>query len=226
MTKPQKLSPLHDTAQQLGARFITQAGWQVVQDYGNVESEIDDARQSVALADMSANGKLLIEGESAGKLLQATWNLPELAVGAGAAISDGLVFRLRSDQFFLNTPPGDEAKTLQHLTHKLAAQSEFVTLTDITHGQAELRLCGPNSSELLSRLCGLDFHPESFPNMTAKQSSLAKTRQLIIRRDLDQLPAYTIIGARSLVAYLWGTILEAGRDLAIRPIGQAALEKL
>ena len=78
----------------------------------------------------------------------------------------------------------------------------------------------------------MDLHPKAFPNNSAKQSSVAKTSQLIIRSDrvsasgATTVTAYTLIGARSLAAYLWETVLEAGRDLGIAPIGQAALEQL
>ncbi|MCP5095608.1 MAG: hypothetical protein GY943_08660, partial [Chloroflexi bacterium] len=62
-----------------------------------------------------------------------------------------------------------------------------------------------------------------FPNGMAKQSSVAKTTQIIIRRDLGNMPAYALIGGRSLAVYLWQTILEAGQDLGIQPVGLEAL---
>ena len=79
---------------------------------------------------------------------------------------------------------------------------------------------------LLSKMCGLDFHPAEFPNGTAKQSSFAKTTQLIIRSDLNDVPAYYIIGARSLGDYLWKVIIEAGREWDLIPIGLDALNIL
>jgi heterotetrameric sarcosine oxidase gamma subunit len=112
------------------------------------------------------------------------------------------------------------------LTNQAADHPDLITVTDVTHGNAELWLIGPNSAELLSRLCGLDFHDSQFPNGTAKQSSLAKTTQLIIRRDLGDVPTYALIGGRSLAAYLWQTILEAGQDWGIQPTGLAALRPL
>ena len=87
-------------------------------------------------------------------------------------------------------------------------------------------MIGPASQELLSKVCGLDFHPSVFPNETAKQSSLAKTTQLIIRRDIGKLPAFSIIGAQSLGPYVWDTPMEAGREFGIVPIGRAALAAL
>ena len=103
---------------------------------------------------------------------------------------------------------------------------QFITITDVTHGRSEILVIGPSSPELLSKLCGLDFHPSIFPDMVAKQSSFAKTSQLIIRRDIVGLVAFSIIGARSLGEYLWSTIIEAGREWDITLLGQSALNTL
>ena len=87
-------------------------------------------------------------------------------------------------------------------------------------------MIGPDSQELLSKVCGLDFHPSVFPNETAKQSSLAKTTQLIIRCDIDELMAFSIIGVQSLGPYVWDILMEAGREFGVVPIGTAALAAL
>jgi glycine cleavage system aminomethyltransferase T len=62
--------------------------------------------------------------------------------------------------------------------------------------------------------------------MAAKQSGFAKTNQLIIRRDIVGLAAFSIIGARSLGEYLWHTVIEAGCEWDITLIGQSALNTL
>jgi heterotetrameric sarcosine oxidase gamma subunit len=222
MNQPVKLSPIHQTAVKWQAQFEVAAGWQVAQLYQSVEAETAAARQHVALADASANGKISVQGEQAGAILQAS----DLAIGAGQTAEFGHIYRLRANLFFVSTPPGAEAAAMRLLTAAAQSRSDLVTVTDMTHGRAELLLVGPAAAELLGRLCGLDFHPSAFPNDTAKQSSVAKTTQLVIRRDAGNLPAYTLIGARSLAAYLWETILHAGRDLEITPVGQAAINKL
>jgi sarcosine oxidase subunit alpha len=212
MTQPVKLSPIQQFAEKWQGQFVMQEGWQVVQMYRSLEAETAVAQQSIALCDQSHNSKIRVEGQTAGQLLQAD----ELAINAGKQLDDGYVYRLRRELFFVHTavPP------IQHTT------TDLITITDVTHGNAELWLVGPRSAELLSRLCGLDFHDSQFPNHTAKQSSLAKTTQLIIRRDVSKLPAYGIIGTRSLGMYLWPTLMQAGRDLGIEPIGLAAFNQL
>lgn len=217
-----KLSPIYEIAKQLNAEFVEQDGWQVARKLSKVAST-----ESVAFCHQSHNGKIRIEGQTAGAMLDAE----ELAIGAGKAVEYGRIYRLRQDLYFVCVD-GDGGETAVTLTHQAAGHPGLITVTDVTHGSAELWLIGPNSAELLSRLCVLDFHDSQFPNGTAKQSSVAKTTQLIIRHDLiapaglQTAPAYALIGGRSLAAYLWQTIMEAGQDLGIQPIGSAVLESL
>ena len=219
---PVKLTPLHATAQRLGATFTEQRGWRIPEIYTTSEAEIAAAQGNLALADETPNGKLLLEGDQAESVLMAVFDLDSLKVNEGR---DG-IYRLRNDLFFISTPPGREVSTQRKLTTALKASEQFATVTDITHGRATIRVIGPDSQALLSKVCGLDFHPSVFPNETAKQSSLAKTAQLIIRCDIGELLAFSIIGAQSLGPYVWDTLMEAGREFGIVPIGRASLAAL
>ena len=219
---PIKLTPLHSTAQRLGATFTEQRGWRLPEVYTTPEAEVAAARERLALADETPNGKLLLEGAQTDSVLRDAFDLGSLKINEGR---DG-IYCLRNDIFFISTSPGEENSTQKKLTTASAASEQFVTVTDITHGRAEIRVIGPDSRALLSKVCGLDFHPSAFPNETAKQSSLVKTTQLIIHRDIGELPAYSIIGAQSLGPYVWDTLMEAGREFGVVPIGKAALTAL
>ena len=219
---PVKLTPLYSIAQRLGATFIEQRGWRIPEVYTTVEDEIVAAQERLALADETSNGKLLLEGDQAESILMDVFDLGVLKINEGR---DG-IYRLRNDVFFISTPPGREVRTQRKLTNTLKASEQFVTVTDVTHGRAEIRVIGPHSQELLSKVCGLDFHPSAFPNKAAKQSSLAKTTQLIIRCDIGELPAFSIIGVQSLGPYVWDTMMEAGTEFGVVPIGRAALAAL
>jgi heterotetrameric sarcosine oxidase gamma subunit len=212
-----KQTPIYEIAKKSNAKFVERDGWQVAQNFGQAAGT-----ESVALCDQSHRGKIRVEGQAAGAMLDAD----ELAIGASKAVDDGRIYRLRRDLFFVTTEAGPVADAARSLTNRAADQPHLITVTNVAHGNAELWVIGPNSAELLSRLCGLDFHDSQFPNGTAKQSSVAKTTQLIIRRDLGDVPAYALIGGRSLAAYLWQTIKDAGQDLGIQPIGSATLNPL
>ena len=223
---PIKLTPLYTVARRLNAQFAEQHGWKTPEIYATLEAEIAAARSGVVLADETSNGKITIEGDQAEAVLHTALDPPTLAINAGVVIGSDRIYRLRSDFFFVSTPPGGENATRKKLTAAVGESEGFVTVTDIIHGQVEIRVIGPASQDLLSKLCGLDFHASAFPNGAAKQSSLAKTARLIIRRDIGELRAFSLIGAQSLGVYLWDTIMQAGREFGLAPIGRAAVQTL
>ncbi|MGB0387588.1 MAG: sarcosine oxidase subunit gamma family protein [Ardenticatenaceae bacterium] len=222
-----RLSPLYQTHLSLNARFGEVSEWKVAQSVSQESAELSAARDGVALSDLSDRAKVMVEGALASELLGLALGVAEVAINSGVAVGDDTyVYRLRRDRFYVSAPTGQEAAMRSILNAALAEVDGLVTVTDMTNGRAELLLAGPNSATCLSRVCGLDFYETKFPNHTAKQSSVAKTRQLIMRRDIGDLPAYYISGGRSFAVYLWKIILEAGQDLAIRPIGRKTVAEL
>ena len=222
------LSPFHSRLRTLDAEFAGRDGWQVAERFPEAGS--DAASRGVAIADESANGKLQVQGEEAEGLVGAAFSAPALAVGKSAsieALGPGRVCRLRRDLFFIGTAPEEAAAALDRLRREPGASENAETaVADLTHGRSELRLVGPAAPELLSKVCGLDFDPRRFLDGDARQSSVAKTRQLIVRGDAGGLPSYSLIGGRSLGAYLWDTLMQAGAEFAIAPLGLRDLRAL
>ena len=221
-----KLSPLYGVARSAGAQFCEVAGWQVPEVYTGAELESAAARRGVSLCDQTARGRLQVLGPAAAAVLAAVYQVTELPAGRGAAAGAYRVYRLRDDLFFLSTSAGDEGAAVREIETAARDRGHFVTVTDMTHGRAEILVLGPTSPDLLRRVCGLDFDPAVFVGGRAAQSSVARTQQLIIRRDLGSVPAFSLMGARSVAAYLWETLMAAGREWGIAPIGRAGLQSL
>ncbi len=217
---PVKLSPLHETARDLGARFAESSGWRIPEAYSAPDAEIAAAKRGVALADETANGKLQVEGRDA----ETVWESQVVEIGGGVAVGSERVYRLRGDCFFVSTSPGRDIAVRRALMDR--ASGRFVTVTNLTHAFSEIRVLGPDAPTLMSRVCGLDFAAAAFSDGAAKQSSVARTTQLVIRRDAAVLPAFSVLGARSLATYLWEILMGAGADLQIAPIGLGAIRAL
>jgi glycine cleavage system aminomethyltransferase T len=225
-----KLSPLFSIHQALNAQITEQNGWQIPESISPLDTELTALRERVALTDLSPSGKITVEGQQAGERIQSALNVdaPSLKINAGLDAGPFGVYRLRKDLFFIHTAPGHEESILRSL-EKIRVNprsSELITITEITQGRAEIGVFGPSSPELLSHLCGLDFHDSHFPNLTTKQSSVAKTPQIIIRHDFAGIHAYALIGDRSFGVYLWETAMKAGQDLGVTAIGMKALGAL
>lgn len=222
-----KLTPLYHLARQKGARMVMVGGWQVAADFGDAAAEATVCRTAVALADFSHWGRLVVEGKEAMGLLQAELGVDVLGVGAGTAVhSTTHLYRLRPDRFLLNTAAGEEQAMLAALNRAASQADSLITVGDSSHGLVQLMLVGPHAAQLLRRLCGLDFHDTVFPTLTAKQSSVAKTTQTILRHDFGSVSAYSLLGAASLAVYVWGVVLEAGANLGVRVVGETAVSSL
>ena len=162
------------------------------------------------LSDHSTRGKLLIQGAGAPALLRRGWQAPALSPTTGTTLALGYAFCLRPGRYFLSLPPGEAAAILTALQEAWQEEDGPITITDVTHGRAEIWLQGPAAVHLLSHLCGLDFHPDLFPDLGAQESSVARTHQLILRHDQEGERAYALVGPRSLGLYLWQVIIGIG----------------
>ena len=221
-----KLSPLNAASEKLGARWVEVDGWRCAADYGNPAEEVAALRAGAGLADVSQIGKIQIEGLQAAAMLAAVLGAGPEAVGDHARVEAGDLYCLRPDMYFLSVRPGTETSVCAALDNAAAAQPGLVTVTDVSHGLAAIELVGPRVVDVMTRVCGLDFSAAAFPNQAARQASVAKTRQLIARQDRGELPCYTLFGARSLAAYVWGVLLDAGRPFGLAPVGLEALSAL
>ena len=222
-----KLSPLHNIAYGLNAGFIDLDGWQTADVYTDTNEELKTAQRRVGLVDAAPWLRMTVEGATAAAVLKTALKTPALEINGGHVAKDGTaVYKLRADHFLVHGTPTAGAELKNAINAAIEGSGELVTLTDISHGSAEIRLIGPDSDDLLSTACGLDLHPSQFPDITAKQSSVAKTTQTIIRRDIGGLLSYTLIGPRSLAVYLWETLMVAGAQFNSGPVGLAAYHQL
>lgn len=223
-SQPVKLSPISVA----GAALAERDGWRVAESFTTVEAEVAAARRSVALGDLSARGKVLIQGRDAAAALQPAFGAAPSKPGEVAPIEGGLIACLTRDEWYGVTPVGGEARALERINSAIAAGRAFAHATDLTHAKSAMLLAGPRSREALAKLCGLDFHPSVFPNRYAAQSGLAKVPALIIRDDLSagSVLAYQIHVNRSEADYAWGAVFDAAGEFDVQRMGLAALDEL
>ncbi len=222
MTIPFLTSPAEGVWLSHGATIVqTAAGWRVPESFAGESTELRAAREAVALGDDTPRGKIRVQGDEADALIGAALGAPPAAVGRVVRVGTVEITRLRMDLCHVGMTAEDREAVWAALCETRGALP--VTITDVTHGRFEFRLVGPAAPLLLSKVCGIDFHASVFADGQARETSVAKTRQLVIRADLGGLPAYRLLGGRALGAYMWETLMEAGRDLGVEAIGTGAL---
>jgi heterotetrameric sarcosine oxidase gamma subunit len=120
-------------------------------------------------------------------------------------------------EWLVLAPPGSAAPVADWLATVAAdaAGDEFVSMTDLTHGRALVRITGPDAAGLLARLCGADLHDDMAPDGAALRSAVAGVATDIIRDDQAAVPSYLLHCERSSGQYLFGALVGAGQELDI-----------
>jgi heterotetrameric sarcosine oxidase gamma subunit len=159
--------------------------------------------------------------------LRAPWNgamAKALGVPFGRADRDGaspeggwLVVGSGPGEWLVLAPPGAAAAAADWLATVAAdaAGDEFVSMTDLTHGRALVRVTGPDAADLLARLCGADLHDDMAPDGAALRSAVAGVATDIVRDDQAGVPSYLLHCERSSGQYLFGALVSAGESLGI-----------
>jgi heterotetrameric sarcosine oxidase gamma subunit len=157
--------------------------------------------------------------------LRAPWNgamAKALGVPFGRAGRDlegqtWLVVGSGPGEWFVLAPPGAAAAAAGWLGTMAtdSAPEEFVSVVDLTHGRALMRITGPDAADLLARLCGADLHDDMAPDGAALRSAVAGVATDIIRDDRAGVPSYLLHCERSSGQYLFGALVSAGESLGI-----------
>jgi glycine cleavage system aminomethyltransferase T/glycine/D-amino acid oxidase-like deaminating enzyme len=159
--------------------------------FANHAAEHLACRQSVAIFDQSAFGKLSVEGKDSVSLMQrvcaANIDVPvgKLVYTAmlnrrGGFESDCTVLRQGPEQFYVITgtaqPRHDSDWIARH-----RAPNEQLTITDVTSAYGVLSVMGPKSRELLQSLSDMDMSHAAFPFGTAKEIAVGCGTALALR---------------------------------------------
>ncbi|MGQ0663017.1 MAG: sarcosine oxidase subunit gamma [Pseudomonadota bacterium] len=87
-------------------------------------------------------------------------------------------------------------------------------ITDLGHARTVMRIQGPRARDLLSKGCGLDLHPRTFPAGACAQSSLAHVAALL--HALDARPTFDLYVARSVALSVWEFLADGAGEYGTR----------
>jgi heterotetrameric sarcosine oxidase gamma subunit len=184
---------------------IIKAGWEVSR--GTTDGEL-------TLTDCTPLAKVLLRAADAGDMAR------ELAVPFGRAARGHaglLVVGSGPGEWLLIAPPGQAADLVARYENAATQiPDELVSVIDLTHGRALIRLTGARAAEVLAAVCGIDLSDTVTPNGSAFRTSVAALATDVIRDDLAGVRSYLLHCERSSGLYLFDSVLSAGRDHGIQ----------
>ena len=99
------------------------------------------------------------------------------------------------------------------------APGESVSVVDLTHGRALVRLRGARSADLLATVCGIDLADDIIPDGAAFRTSVAKLVTDVLRDDVGddagRVRSYLLHCERSSGQYLADALLDAGAEFTV-----------
>ncbi len=175
------------------------------------------AAGDLTLTDCTPLAKVLVRAPATGRVAA------ELAVPFGRAARDPagvLVAGSGPGEWLLLGPPG-QAPSLTARFEDLAARipDELVSVLDLTHGLALMRLAGARAADVLSAVCGIDLSDRVTPDGAAFRSPVAALAADVIRDDVAGTRSYLLHCERSSGRYLFGALLSAGHDFGLEVDG-------
>ena len=247
--EPVRTTAMHSWHVQQGALFEDVGQWKRPWYYPRagedlhaaVKREVLAVRTGVGTLDASTLGKIDIQGPDAATLLNWVYSnaWSNLAVGKcryglmldenGMVFDDGVTVRLGENHFLMHTTTGGAARVLAWLERWL--QTEWpdlkVYLTTVTDHWATTAIAGPNSRDVLKKLCtDIDFDDDAFPLMSYREGTVAGVKARIMRISFSGERSYEVNVPASDGLRVWEAIQAAGQSFDITPYGTETMHVL
>jgi heterotetrameric sarcosine oxidase gamma subunit len=164
----------------------------------------------VLVSDRSAMAKILVRAVAddavssaiGTRFGRASWRGDRLVIGSGP------------DEWLIVAAPGRAAEIAAETEDLLrGARSPRTAVVDLTHGRALMRVSGPHTMTVLSRVTAVDLDDRLVPNGSALRTSLARVVTDLVRDDYEGSPSFLVHCERSSGRYLQQSLLAAGSDL-------------
>lgn len=224
-------TPLHGEHLAAGAQMDRFGGWWRPWNYGDHLAEYRAVREAVSLGDVSTLGKFVVAGPDAVEFLQRLYptDVSTIRVGRsryalllnerGHVIDDGMICREAEDRFVLTFTTGGAGNAEMWMRDWMETWGLSVLLLDRTMSLAAINLTGPRAAELLARV-GLTDPPKFLQHAHIEFAGMPCH---VMRLSFTGEASWEIHHPVDRSVDLWRALLEAGKELGIRPHGLQAL---
>ena len=226
---------LHSIHENLGAKMVSFAGFNMPVQYEGVTAEHLTVRESLGVFDVSHMGEFLVEGENALALIQKVTSNDASKLEIGDAqyscfpneengiVDDLICYKIKENQYLLVVNAGNIEKDWNWISKY---NEEFkADLKNLSDEYSLLAIQGPKAVEAMQSLSSIDLAAISFYKF--KVGDFAGIDNVII-----SATGYTGSGGFEIycknadVTQIWNKVFEAGADFGIKPIGLAARDTL
>ncbi|MBI4548613.1 MAG: glycine cleavage system aminomethyltransferase GcvT [Ignavibacteriae bacterium] len=224
--------PIH---QQLGAKIVEFAGFEMPVQYSSIFEEHKAVRNSIGLFDVSHMGEFEIRGRDAFLLAQTvtTNDVAKLCEGKaqystmcypnGGIIDDLLVYH-RGDRLMVVVNAANITKDFHWITSQISGLD--VQVINRSDEISLLALQGPKSLATLQKLTKADLSAILY--YTFIETKIADVEMIVSRTGYTGELGFELYfeSSASHAEKIWNAIMNAGREFSIKPVGLGARDTL
>ncbi|MCX6137713.1 MAG: glycine cleavage system aminomethyltransferase GcvT [Ignavibacteriales bacterium] len=228
-----KKTPFYRFHQELGAKIVPFAGYEMPIQYTGIIEEHKRVRNSVGVFDVSHMGEFFVSGKGAAAYLQQlTLNdVTKLFPGRiqysamcyddGGIIDDLLIYNLAQDKYMVVVNASNMEKDFAWMKEHLTAD---VTLKDESDQTALLAVQGPKAEATLQKLTTAVLSQIQYYHFV--QGTLAGVSMIISRTGYTGEAGFELYCAPTDAEKVWTAVFEAGKEFGIGPVGLGARDTL
>ncbi|GAB4020980.1 glycine cleavage system aminomethyltransferase GcvT [Spirosoma koreense] len=230
-----KQVPLHHIHQQLGAKIVPFAGFEMPVRYTSDLDEHNTVRNGVGIFDVSHMGEFVLKGEGALGLIQRVSandasilydgkvQYSYLPNGRGGIVDDLLVYRISDIEYMLVVNASNIEKDWNWISQY--AGDYDVTMTNISDGTCLFAVQGPMAAKALQPLTKADL--DAMEYYTFEKTDFAGCANVIVSATgYTGAGGFEIYVSNHQAESVWEAIVKAGEPYGIKPIGLGARDTL
>jgi aminomethyltransferase len=216
-TEPILNTPLLASHEQLGAKLVPFAGWNMPLDYGSILGESRAVRSGAGIFDVSHMARFLFRGENIAEQLDRALGgaIIDQPVGKarytmilqedGGILDDLITYRTAEDEIFMVVNASNRHRDWDILMERLPE----VECSDLTEdGGGIIALQGPDSKRILSELSGVEDFCPAFLDLGELPSEWGEL--FIARTGYTGEHGYEIFVTAEQIVPVWEKLVELG----------------
>ena len=230
-----KQVPLHHIHQQLGAKIVPFAGFEMPVRYSSDLDEHNTVRNGVGIFDVSHMGEFIVKGDDALALIQRVSandastlfdgkvQYSYLPNGRGGIVDDLLVYRISAVEYMLVVNASNIEKDWNWINQHVR-DDDSVTLVNVSDDMCLFAVQGPLAAKVLEPLTTADLEMTYY---TFEKTNLAGMANVIVSATgYTGAGGFEIYVSNHQAETVWNAIMAAGKPYGIKPIGLGARDTL
>jgi aminomethyltransferase len=229
-----KNTALTQIHQELGAKLVPFAGYNMPVQYEGVTVEHETVRNGVGVFDVSHMGEFELKGENALALIQKiSTNDASVLVdgkaqyscmpnGRGGIVDDLIIYRISQNHYFLVV----NASNIEKDWNWISSHNDLgVEMTNLSNDYSLLAIQGPKAAEAMQQLTSIDLSTMVY--YTFQYGTFAGIDEVMVSATgYTGSGGFEVYVKNEYAEQLWKRVFEAGEKFGIKPIGLAARDTL